>query len=132
VISERSGGHEPRCFRLILRHAAALLVEGGKGILSFRDSALRGAAEQLGRARKILGEQPTFEINEGEVVGRRRVAKLGRGGELCALPAVGGADAPAEMNMASANIASRSLRSARAGTIRRPSCRRALDAEPLA
>src|SRR5260221_147877 len=69
VVGERGRSQKPCGLGQILRHAAALLVEGCQRVLGFRVSELRGAAKELGRARKILREQLAFNVKQGEVVG---------------------------------------------------------------
>src|SRR5262249_10116110 len=78
VVGERGRGHPPRGLALVLGYPAALLVEGRQRILGFRASGLRRGLEQLGGAREILRELLPFQVEQAEVVGRRRVAELGR------------------------------------------------------
>src|SRR5262249_56271715 len=54
VVGERGRGQQPYRLDQILRHAAALLVEGRERVLRFDISDLPAAAENLGRARKTF------------------------------------------------------------------------------
>ena len=78
-----------------------------------RIAGLGRDAQQFGGAVEILREQLAFDVEQREIVGGERMAELGRGGEpFGAGVAVARAGAARRRNIASANIASRSPRSA--------------------
>src|SRR5215213_2080575 len=71
-------GKPARGLARVLLDSAAFLVERRQRVLRFRAARAGGGAEQLGGARKILRELLTLEIQQREVIGRRRGTKLRR------------------------------------------------------
>src|SRR6184192_4824527 len=75
--------------------AGALFIESGERVLRFRIAGGRGEAKQLRRALEVLRQRLAVEIEQRQIIGRLRVAELGRGcQQLHGLLAVDGAAAP--------------------------------------
>src|SRR5262249_46782196 len=105
------GGFAHQAGRLgcVLRHAAAVLVHGRERVLGFRVAGLRRRLEQLGGPLEGLGQLPALEIQPAGALGPTCALAAGR---MRAWAVARGPPAPRRRNMASANIASRSPRSA--------------------
>ena len=113
IVGERRLRPELTASCMSLRHAAAFFVKRAERILRIGAAGLGRDAQQFGGAAEIPRQQLALHIEQRQIVSGHRLAELGGGGEqFGAGVAVARAAAAGDANIASANIALASPRSA--------------------